>query len=86
VIRTLVTADVAHGRYWLPHLPFLALVVFAAAMTLTKLSGPAENLHLAMTYLYSCWGLLAVWAVTGIFRGRLFTRAEIAPVTLRGRR
>ena len=86
VIRTLVTADVAHGRYWLPHLPFLALVVFAAAITLTKLSGPVENLHLAMTYLYSCWGLLAVWAVTGIFRGRLFTRAEIAPVTLRGRR
>jgi O-antigen/teichoic acid export membrane protein len=86
VIRTLVTADVAHGRYWLPHLPFLALVVFAAAMTLTKLSGPAENLHLAMTYLYSCWGLLAVWAVMGIFRGRLFARGEIAPVTLRGRR
>ena len=27
---------VAHGRYWLPHLPFLALAVFAAAMTLTK--------------------------------------------------
>jgi O-antigen/teichoic acid export membrane protein len=86
VIRTLVTADVAHGRYWLPHLPFLALAAFAAAMTLTKASGPAENLHLAMTYLYSCWGLLAVWAVTGIFRGRLFARGEIAPVTLRGRR
>jgi O-antigen/teichoic acid export membrane protein len=71
VIRTLVTADVAHGRYWLPHLPFLALAVFAAAMTLTKVSGPAENLHLATTYLYSCWGLLAGWAVTGIFRGGL---------------
>jgi O-antigen/teichoic acid export membrane protein len=85
VIRTLVTADVAHGRYRLPHLPFLALVVFAAAMMLTKVSGPAENLHLATTYLYSCWGLLAVWAVVGIFRGRLFARGEIAPVTLRGR-
>jgi O-antigen/teichoic acid export membrane protein len=85
VIRTLVTADVAHGRYWLPHLPFVALAVFAAAMTLTKVSGPAENLHLATTYLYSCWGLLAVWAAAGIFRGRLFARGEIAPVTLRGR-
>jgi O-antigen/teichoic acid export membrane protein len=85
VIRTLVTADVAHGRYWLPHLPFLALAVFAAAMTLTKVSGPAENLHLATTYLYSCWGLLAVWAVAAIFRGRLFARGEITPVTLRGR-
>jgi O-antigen/teichoic acid export membrane protein len=85
VIRTLVTADVAHGRYWLPHLPFLALAAFAAAMTLTQVSGPAENLHLAATYLYSCWGLLAVWAVAGIFRGRLFARGEIAPVTLRGR-
>jgi O-antigen/teichoic acid export membrane protein len=85
VIRTLVTADVAHGRYWLPHLPFLALAVFAAAMTLTKMSGPAENLHLATTYLYSCWGLLAVWAVAGILRGRLFARGEITPVTLRGR-
>jgi O-antigen/teichoic acid export membrane protein len=86
VIRTLVTADVAHGRYWLPHLPFLALAIFAAAMTLTKVSGPAENLHLATTYLYSCWGLLAGWAVMGIFRGRLFARGEIAPVTLHGRR
>jgi O-antigen/teichoic acid export membrane protein len=85
VIRTLVTADVAHGRYWLPHLPFLALAVFAAAMTLTKVSGPAENLHLAMTYLYACWGLLAFWAAAGIFRGRLFARGEITPVTLRGR-
>ena len=85
VIRTLVTADVAHGRYWLPHLPFLALVIFAAAMTLTKVSGPAENLHLATTYLYSCWGLLAVWAVAGIFRGRFFARGDITPVTLRGR-
>jgi O-antigen/teichoic acid export membrane protein len=85
VIRTLVTADVAHGRYWLPHLPFLALVVFAAAMMLTKVSGPAENLHLATTYLYSCWGLLAVWAAAGIFRGRFFARGGITPVTLRGR-
>jgi O-antigen/teichoic acid export membrane protein len=85
VIRTLVTADVAHGRYWLPHLPFLALAVFAAAMTLTKASGPAENLHLATTYLYSCWGLLAVWAAAGIFRGRFFARGEITPATLRGR-
>jgi O-antigen/teichoic acid export membrane protein len=85
VIRTLVTADVAHGRYWLPHLPFLALAVFAAAMTLTKASGPAENLHLAATYLYACWGLLAFWAAAGIFRGRLFARGEITPATLRGR-
>jgi O-antigen/teichoic acid export membrane protein len=85
VIRTLVTADVAHGRYWLPHLPFLTLVVFAAAMALTKASGPAENLHLATTYLYSCWGLLAVWAAAGIFRGRLFARGGITPATPRGR-
>jgi O-antigen/teichoic acid export membrane protein len=85
VIRTLVTADVAHGRYWLPHLPLVALAVFAAAMTLTKASGPAENLHLATTYLYSCWGLLAVWAAAGIFRGRFFARGEITPATLRGR-
>jgi O-antigen/teichoic acid export membrane protein len=85
VIRTLVTADVAHGRYWLPHLPFLALAVFAAAMTLSKVSGPAENLHLATTYLYCCWGLLAVWAAVGIFRGRFFARGEITPATLHGR-
>jgi O-antigen/teichoic acid export membrane protein len=85
VIRTLVTADVAHGRYWLPHLPFLALVVFAAAMALTKAPAPVENLHLATTYLFSCWGLLAFWAAAGIFRGRLFARGEITPVTLRGR-
>lgn len=85
VIRTLVTADVAHGRYWLPHLPFLALVAFAAVMMLTKVSGPGENLHLATAYLYSCWGLLAVWAAAGIFRGRFFARGQITPATLRGR-
>jgi O-antigen/teichoic acid export membrane protein len=85
VIRTLVTADVAHGRYWLPHLPFLALVLFPAAMMLTKVSGPAENLHLATTYLYSCWGLLAFWVAAGIFRGRVFALGEITPVTPRGR-
>jgi O-antigen/teichoic acid export membrane protein len=85
VIRTLVTADVAHGRYWLPHLPFLALIAFAAAMTLTKASGSGENLHLATTYLISCWGLLAFWAAAGIFRGRFFARGEITPATLRGR-
>jgi hypothetical protein len=84
VIRTLVTADVAHGRYWLPHLPLLALLVFAAAMALTKVSGSGENLHLATTYLFSCWGLLALWAAAGIFRGRLFPRG-IMPATLRGR-
>jgi O-antigen/teichoic acid export membrane protein len=84
VIRTLVTADVAHGRYWLPHLPLLALLVFAAAMALTKMSGSGENLHLATTYLFSCWGLLALWAAAGIFRGRLFPRG-IMPATLRGR-
>jgi len=66
-------------------LPFLALAVFAAAMTLTKVSGPAENLHLATTYLYSCCGLLAVWAAAGIFRGRFFARGGITPATLRGR-
>ncbi len=85
VIRTLVTADVAHGRYWLPHLPFLALVAFAAAMTLTKASAPAENFHLATTYLISCWGLLAFWAAAGILRGRIFVRGEITPASPRGR-
>src|SRR5579862_9724511 len=68
VIRTLVTADVAHGRYWLPHLPLLALAVFAAAMMLTRVPA-AENMHLAMTYLSCCWGLLALWAIGGIVRG-----------------
>ena len=34
IIRTLVTADLAHGRYWLPHLPFLAIAAFVAAMEL----------------------------------------------------
>lgn len=84
VMRTLVTADVAHGRYWLPHLPFLALLVFTTAMALTKVSGPAENLHLATTYLFSCWGLLALWAAAGIVRRRFFARGELTPVTLRG--
>ena len=83
VMRTLVTADVAHGRYWLPHLPFLALVGFAGVMVLTKASGSAENLHLATTYLYSCWGLLAFWAAAGIVRRRFFARGELTPVTPR---
>ena len=82
VIRTLVTADVAHGRYWLPHLPYLAIVVFAAAMALTGRAGRGR-LHLATTYLLSCWGLLLVWVAAGTLRGRFFPRGEIAPAALR---
>jgi O-antigen/teichoic acid export membrane protein len=74
VTRTLVTADVAHGRYWLPHLPFLAIAVFAAAVMLTRTAGQTDGLHLATTYLLSCWGLLLVWVAAGAVRGRLFPR------------
>jgi O-antigen/teichoic acid export membrane protein len=82
VTRTLVTADVAHGRYWLPHLPFLAIAVFAAAAALTRTGGQTDSLHLATTYLLSCWGLLLVWVAAGAVRGRLFPRGEIAPAPL----
>jgi O-antigen/teichoic acid export membrane protein len=83
VIRTLVTADVAHGRYWLPHLPFVAIVAFAAAIGLTRVPAPSESLHLATTYLYFCWGLLLVWAAAGVLRGRIFAR-DVPPSALRG--
>jgi O-antigen/teichoic acid export membrane protein len=82
VARTLVTADVAHGRYWLPHLPFLAIVAFAITVLLTRASGQIDSLHLATTYLFFCWGLLLVWAVAGAVRGRLFPRG-VAPAALR---
>jgi O-antigen/teichoic acid export membrane protein len=82
VTRTLVTADVAHGRYWLPHLPFLAIAVFAAAVALTRTAGQTDGLHLATTYLLSCWGLLLVWIAAGAVRGRLFPRGEMAPAAL----
>jgi O-antigen/teichoic acid export membrane protein len=74
VTRTLVTADVAHGRYWLPHLPFLAIAVFAAVVMLTRTAGQTAGLHLATTYLLSCWGLLLVWVAAGAVRGQLFPR------------
>jgi O-antigen/teichoic acid export membrane protein len=83
VIRTLVTADVAHGRYWLPHLPFVALMLFAAAIVLTKMAGPGENLHLATTYLVSCWSLLAIWAAAAISRSRLFKHGGMAAASAR---
>jgi O-antigen/teichoic acid export membrane protein len=74
VTRTLITADVAHGRYWLPHLPLMAIVVFAVAVALIWTPGSIDGLHLATTYLFSCWGLLLMWAVVGAARGRLFGR------------
>jgi O-antigen/teichoic acid export membrane protein len=76
--RTLVTADVAHGRYWLPHLPFLAIGVFATAVALMGTAGPIDSLHLATTYLFSCWGLLLVWAVAAAVRARIFPRDALA--------
>lgn len=82
VTRTLVTADVAHGRYWLPHLPFLAIAAFAAAVALMRARGQIDDMHLATTYLYFCWGLLLVWAVVGALRGRLFQRSGMAPAAL----
>jgi O-antigen/teichoic acid export membrane protein len=82
VTRTLVTADVAHGRYWLPHLPYLAIAVFAAAAALTRTAGQTDGLHLATTYLVSCWGLLLAWVVAGVVRGRFFPRGEMAPAAL----
>jgi O-antigen/teichoic acid export membrane protein len=85
VIRTLVTADLAHGRYWLPHLPFLAIVAFVAAIELTRMPGQPEAFHLASTYLFSCWGLLLFWVAAGIFRGGLFTRGGV-PQPILGRR
>jgi O-antigen/teichoic acid export membrane protein len=81
VMRTLVTADVAHGRYWLPHLPFLAIAAFAAA-ALMRARGQTDDLHLATTYLFFCWGLLLVWAVAGAVRGRLFPRDGLVPEAL----
>lgn len=83
VIRTLVTADVAHGRYWLPHLPIAALVVFAASMALLKAHGQAEDFHLATTYLFCCWGLLLFWVVAGILRGGRFARGALPSSTPR---
>jgi O-antigen/teichoic acid export membrane protein len=84
VIRTLVTADVAHGRYWLPHLPFVAIVAFAGLLTLARAPGQAGDLHLATIYLFSCWGLLVCWVFAGVFRGRLLARSKSPPSTLRG--
>jgi len=81
VTRTLIAADVAHGRYWLPHLPFLGIAAFAASVALIRAQGPIDSLHLATTYLFFCWGLLSVWAVAGALRGRLFGRG-MAPVGL----
>jgi O-antigen/teichoic acid export membrane protein len=83
VIRTLVTADVAHGRYWLPHLPFVALAVFAVLMALLRVPAQPEDFHLATTYLFCCWGLLLFWAVAGILRGSLFARSEMPSPRLR---
>jgi O-antigen/teichoic acid export membrane protein len=82
VIRTLVTVDIAHGRYVLPHLPFVAIAVFAAAVTLTQTAGQHTGAHLAMTYLFSCWTLLLSWTVAGVFRGRIPALSAAALSTL----
>lgn len=77
VIRTMLTADVAHGRYWLPHLPLVAMLAFATAVMLQKTSGPSMEMRLALTYFAACCGLLLVWVVVGIARGQLLPRSGV---------
>ena len=77
VIRTLVTADLAHGRYWLLHLPFVVIVTFAIVIQLTAIPGPIERSHLAWTYVFACWGLLLLWTVLGALRGGPFARTTV---------
>lgn len=77
VIRTMLTADVVHGRYWLPHLPLVAMLAFAAAMVVQKTSGPSMEMRLGLTYLAACCGLLLVWVVIGIARRRLLARSGV---------
>jgi hypothetical protein len=78
VVRTMLTADVAHGRYWLPHLPFLAMLAFAGAALLQRVPGQSMELMLAQTYLATCCGLLLVWIMVGIGRGQLLARSDIS--------
>ena len=54
VTRTAIIADLLGGRYWRPHLPVVALLPFAAAFWLGRVSGTA----LAMRYSIVCWLLL----------------------------
>jgi O-antigen/teichoic acid export membrane protein len=54
VTRTAIIADLVNGRYWRPHLPIAALLLFAAGIWLGRLSGTA----LAMRYSIVCWLLL----------------------------
>jgi O-antigen/teichoic acid export membrane protein len=54
VIRTAIVADLLGRRYWRPHLPIIALLLFAAAIWSGGVSGTA----LAVRYSIACWLLL----------------------------
>ena len=54
VTRTAILADLLSGRYWRPHLPIAALLLFAATVWFGRFSGA----ELAMRYSIVCWLLL----------------------------
>jgi hypothetical protein len=49
-------------------LPFLAIAAFAVAVMLSRAPGQTDIMHLAITYLFFCWGLLLVWVMAGVAR------------------
>ena len=56
VTRTAIIADLLGGRYWRPHLPIAALLLFVAVNWLGRLSGT----ELAARYSIVCWLLLCI--------------------------
>jgi hypothetical protein len=63
VTRTAIIADLLGRRYWRPHLPIAASLLFAAAIWFGRLSGTT----LAMRYSIVCWLLLCVMVSSKFF-------------------
>jgi len=70
VVRAWITADLARGRYWISHLSFAAIAVFAALTYSIGGATWADGAKIATAYLVCCWGLLASNTVVKIAQGR----------------
>jgi O-antigen/teichoic acid export membrane protein len=80
VVRTLMTADLARGRYRISHLPFGANLLFIGTMLAMTWVRPVGEAKIATIYLLSCWALLASYAVVKIAQNQLL--AERKALTL----
>jgi hypothetical protein len=80
VVRAWISADLARGRYWISHLPYAAIPIFAATAYAPGEPRWIDGTKIATAYLYCCWGLLACDAVMKMAQARFLAHRKPSPL------